>query len=473
VLFHTLPFLAFFALVYGAYRLLRDHRAQNLLLLAASYFFYGWWDWRFLGLLAGSTALDWAVALALDARGPDGAHRRTPAARRTLLSASVAANLGVLAFFKYANFFADSAVVALRALGLEADPVVLGIVLPVGISFYTFQTLSYTIDVYRGVLPACRSLPDFALFVSFFPQLVAGPIERAKDLLPQVQAPRTVRREDLDRAAWLVGWGLFKKVFVADNLARIADLGFAAPRPGGALALAAVYAFAFQIYADFSGYSDIARGLASAMGFRFQRNFERPYFAGDPTEFWRRWHTSLSTWLRDYLYIPLGGNRDGTLRTYRNLLATMLLGGLWHGAAWTFVAWGALHGAWLAAHRRWCESFPRVAAPGFASSAIRVVLCFHAVCLGWIFFRADSFDRAREMIGAVLLWQPGPGALFDSCLAYAAPLLLVDALQERRRDEFAVLALPWWARSAAYAGLWFLATFLGNFHAGQFLYFQF
>ncbi|HSL81392.1 MAG TPA: MBOAT family O-acyltransferase, partial [Thermoanaerobaculia bacterium] len=347
MLFTEPVFFAFFAAVFAVAWLERSHARRKLWLLAASYLFYAGWDWRFLSLIAVSTLVDFGVGLGL-ARGG------RPAARRTLLVASLAVNLGILAVFKYYGFFVESAVGLLSSLGLEPAARVPEIVLPVGISFYTFQTLSYTIDVYRGKLAPVRSLTDFALFVGFFPQLVAGPIVRAADFLPQLESPPRWRDVAFRRHLTLFLVGFVKKACVADNLAPFADRVFAAPEVYTALAIwTAVALYAVQIYCDFSGYTDMAIACAGLLGYRLARNFEFPYVASSAADFWRRWHVSLSTWLRDNRYIPLGGSRGSRLATHRNLLLTMLLGGLWHGAAWTFVAWGALHGLALAAHREW------------------------------------------------------------------------------------------------------------------------
>jgi D-alanyl-lipoteichoic acid acyltransferase DltB (MBOAT superfamily) len=481
MLFNSLAFLVFFVVVFGLYlATLRRLRLQNAILLLASVLFYGWWDWRFLGLIFASIVIDFFAARALDRRvggsraADDSPHVLGSRARRLLLGVSMASNLGILGFFKYYGFFTQGAADLLRALGLEPHLPVLGIVLPVGISFYTFQAMSYTIDVYRGRLRAEPSLADFALFVMFFPQLVAGPIVRAADLLPQIRRPRSITRAGLEEGAWLVFWGLFKKIFVADNLARLVDLGFRDTVPNGGVALVSVYAFAFQIYGDFSGYSDIARGLAKAMGFDFMLNFDLPYFAVNPSDFWRRWHISLSTWLRDYLYIPLGGSRGSSLATYRNLLLTMVLGGLWHGAQWTFVLWGAFHGVLLAVHRWWTEARGHVeSSPSPAAAWGKRLVVFHLVCVGWVLFRARSVDQAAQVIRAILGDFSLAGARFDSLLVYAAPLIVVQFAQWRTDDAYAAWRLPWIPRALFYAGLWFLMTLLGDYRGGQFIYFQF
>ncbi len=352
MLFNSLEFVVFFAVVLALYSVL-NHPRQNALLLVASYVFYGAWDYRFLLLLIGTTLVDYAVGLAID-------RRSDPAARRRILMFSIVANLGVLGVFKYFNFFADSLVEFAGLFGLSVSPVTLNIVLPVGISFYTFQSMAYTIDVYRGHLKPCRSLPDFALYVTFFPQLVAGPIERATHLLPQIYARRVMTAEKIGSGLSLIALGFFKKVVMADNLAPTVNEIFA--KQGGYTAeevLVGAIFFAFQIYGDFSGYTDIARGTSRVLGFELMDNFREPYFARSPSDFWQRWHISLSTWLRDYLYISLGGNRGGRLTTYRNLILTMLLGGLWHGAAWNFVWWGLYHGTLLVGYRWYEERFGR------------------------------------------------------------------------------------------------------------------
>src|SRR5262245_56127367 len=336
MVFNSLHFLWFFVVVYALYRVL-PHRAQNWLLLVASYYFYAAWDWRFLGLLLGSTLVDYSCARALDVT-------EAPRRRKALLTISLTFNLTLLAFFKYFNFFADNLHVVFGAIGWKLDFVTLRVLLPVGISFYTFVTMSYVIDVYRREIPATRDLVDFAVFVAYFPHLVAGPILRASKLLTQIDNPRTISQEQIRDGLWLVAWGFRQKVFVADNLASVANTVF---EPGmhhtGVNVLLGAYAFAFQIYGDFAGYSNIARGISKLMGIELIENFRFPYLVRSPQAFWRHWHISLSTWLRDYLYIPLGGNRGTSWQTNRNLMITMVLGGLWHGAAWTFVIWGVYH----------------------------------------------------------------------------------------------------------------------------------
>ena len=397
MLFPTITFAVFLTLVLAVHTvLLHRPRAWKLTMLLASYVFYGWWDWRFLSLIWISTLVDYGTGLAIAASTDRGR-------RRAFLALSLATNLGMLGFFKYADFFVVEFVNLLADLGITVSARPLGIILPVGISFYTFQTMSYSLDIHRGVLQPTRDLGDFALFVAFFPQLVAGPIVRARDFLSQLA---TNDRAPLDtgRSMQLILGGLFKKVVLADVLAaRLVDGVFA--DPGGATGLEtllAVYGYALQIYGDFSGYSDIAIGIALLLGFRFPDNFDQPYRAVTLQDFWRRWHISLSSWLRDYLYIGMGGSRRGRGRTYRNLLVTMFLGGLWHGAGWTFALWGLLHGGGLVLGR-WVRDRRGENAKtyGPVGRFLRTLATFHLVCAGWIFFRAVDLDRALEVFGAL------------------------------------------------------------------------
>ena len=468
MVFNSLDFVAFFAVVYGLYVVL-PHRGQNFLLLLASYAFYACWDWRFLSLLFLSTAVDYILALKIS-------ESESPVLRKRYLIASMCVSLGVLGFFKYFNFFADSLASLLQSMGWDIQASHLNIILPWGISFYTFQTMNYTIDVYRRHMEPCRNLFNFAVFVSFFPHLVAGPIMRANVLLPQVNNKRTVTWQQVSDGTWLCLWGLFKKVVVADNLATIADAGFAdgVEHTLGSM-LIAVYAFAFQIYCDFSGYSDIARGISKFMGFELMVNFRNPYFAVNPSDFWRRWHISLSTWLRDYLYIPLGGSRKGPGRTYVNLTITMLLGGLWHGANWTFVVWGAFHGLFLAAHRFVAGDERKQASHGRWSRILCMVGMFHAVCVGWVFFRATTFTQAWSMLSAVV--HPELGAVFWSGLALMGllcwPIWLVEWMQEKTDDDMVVHRLSLVPRATLYTILVVMLLVLGNTGSRTFIYFQF
>ena len=404
MLFPTITFAVFMTLVLAVHTvLLHRPTAWKATMLVASYAFYGWWDWRFLSLIWISTIVDFLAGRAIHASSD-------PGRRRLYLWISLGTNLSMLGFFKYAGFFVDSFVGMLGDLGMEVSAGPLGIILPVGISFYTFQTMSYSIDVHRRVLEPTDSLLDFALFVGFFPQLVAGPIVRARDFLSQLA---TDDRSPIDttRAIRLILGGLFKKMVLADVLATsLVDGVFA--DPGGATGLEtllAIYGYALQIYGDFSGYSDIAIGIALLLGFRFPVNFDQPYRALSLSDFWRRWHISLSSWLRDYLYIGLGGNRRGRARTARNLLATMLLGGLWHGAGWTFILWGAIHGVGLVVERwmaqRWLSDDP-----GRVARIVRSLVTFHLVCAAWVFFRSVDVERAIEVFASLGgTWLSAPG----------------------------------------------------------------
>jgi D-alanyl-lipoteichoic acid acyltransferase DltB (MBOAT superfamily) len=474
MVFTSLHFVAFFVVVYAAYRAL-PHRAQNIWLLAASYYFYASWDWRFLTLLLGSTIVDFLVGRYLG-RTAD------PRRRRVALVLSLVFNLGMIGFFKYFEFFEESLVALGQVIGWKFDPLTLDVVLPIGISFYTFMTISYVIDVYRRDIEPTTSLLDFALFVAYFPHLVAGPILRASLLLPQIQQPRTITRVQIVSGLWLIGWGCFQKMFVADNLAPLVDTVFGpSSTPTGADVLVAAWAFAFQIYGDFAGYSNIARGTSRLMGIELNVNFRFPYFVASPQEFWRHWHISLSTWLRDYLYIPLGGNRDTRWKTYRNLMITMALGGLWHGAAWTFVLWGVYQGTILVVARviqqaarragivlRQGLNFPRV---------VLGLLMFQITCLGWLIFRADSLDQLVRF-GSLLVHDLRPTtATFESLLVpllqIVTPLMIVHIYQARRDSEDAPLGLPVVVRYALYCALFWAVLLWGDFEGAQFIYFQF
>lgn len=471
MVFDSFLFWYFCAAVLLAYRWL-PHRGQNALLLGASYVFYACWDWRFLGLIWASTAVDYAVGRGL-------ARTDAPSRRRALLLASVGTNLSILGFFKYWDFFARELGALLAAIGLPAAPLTLGLILPVGISFYTFQTMSYTIDVYRRQTPACSDPLDFALFVAFFPQLVAGPIERAGRLIGQIARPRAPGVEDVRAGTYLVLIGLFKKIVLADSLGPLVEAVFtgdASARTGPEVAMGA-YAFALQLYGDFSGYSSIAQGVARWLGFQLTDNFRHPFFARDVADLWRRWHVSLSTWMRDYVYVPLGGSRGGELRTATNLLVTFAVSGLWHGAAWTFVTWGTFHGTMLAVHRRLRAEGPTPGERGWTSGdAWRVLATFHVFCASVLLFRAESVSQSVELAAAIVA-RPVMTDLAAAGLAmvafYSAPLLLFEAWLERRGDLYALLSAPWPARAAVQG---YMVWMLVLFHPGAksvFYYFQF
>ncbi|MEE9294069.1 MAG: MBOAT family protein [Phycisphaerae bacterium] len=483
--FNTLHFALFYAIVFPMVVMLRSRvRARNALLLVASYYFYGCWDYRFLALIIISTVVDYLCGLCFDVRQAD--PERPPIQtwrRRAILLTSIICNLGILGFFKYYDFFVTSAADLSAAIGLPVHLRTLRLILPVGISFYTFQTLSYTIDLYRGKITTERNLLNLAVFVAFFPQLVAGPIERASQLLPQVRTPRTITWKMLYSGFYLMGWGMFKKVVIADQVAPLVNMVFGAADPSGLEVLMGIYAFAIQAYCDFSGYTDIARGAARCMGFDLMLNFNLPYLATNPSDFWRRWHISLSTWLRDYLYIPLGGSRKGERRTYINLMLTMTLCGLWHGAAWTYVCFGAYHGVLLCAHRAlrpWLERHIRPSSAFLAAAWhwTRVLICFHLVCLGWPIFRADTLTQAMNMLWAlatdVTIWFRVVNAREIAILAACMLALFgVQLLQWKTRDLTFVFRLSLPVRAVAYASLFLGFIMFGSYGSDSFMYFQF
>ena len=470
MLFNSFIFWAFFALVIVIYWRL-DHKRQNVLLLVASYIFYGYWDWRFLSLIIISTLIDYTVAQRVE----DDTDKTT---KRRWLLLSIFTNLGLLGFFKYFSFFVNEFAVVLEAMGMHASLYTLNIILPVGISFYTFQTLSYTIDVYRGVTKPTRNLLDFGVYVSFFPQLVAGPIERSKDLMPQILRPRKLDKGAFSEGLYHVLFGMFKKVVVADNMAPIVDRVFSTPvaELGSTELLFGIYAFSIQIYCDFSGYSSIAQGLAKWLGINLSWNFKMPYFSRTPSEFWQRWHITLSSWLRDYLYISLGGNRLGKARTFRNLVLTMGLGGLWHGANWTFIVWGLMHGGILVVYHA-ANNFG--AATEQAKGLVRVLamlIFFHFVCVTWIYFRADTLGQANQMFLALFrAYQLTDFSLYIAGMLafFCLPMLILEQRIERSGNMLYVLSLRWQIRAALYSYFVFMLLIFPPLTPQVFVYFQF
>ncbi|MBI4514433.1 MAG: MBOAT family protein [Deltaproteobacteria bacterium] len=472
MIFNSLAFLIFLPVVLVLVATL-PKRWRNAMLLVASYIFYGYWDWRFVGLLFATTVVDFWVGQHIYATNDR-------LRRRRILLLSLGVNLGALGFFKYFNFFIYSAAAALQSVGLHGSIPTLSIILPVGISFYVFQSMSYTIDIYRREMEPAQSFWDFALYVAYFPQLVAGPIERATHLLPQIVNPGRFSPERANIAVVLIIVGFAKKVLIADNLAPEVERIFSDPghMSSGEL-LRGAYYFAFQIYGDFAGYSDIARGVSELLGIRLMFNFNQPYLSQSITEFWRRWHISLSTWLRDYLYVPLGGNRLGEWKTYRNLMLTMLIGGLWHGANWTFVAWGGINGLYLAVERR--LGIGRGLSAAEANPALQWVgrvaltlLTFHLVTLTWIFFRAPNFGVAFEYLAGIAQLRDLT-AIGVWPFAVAAALLAIDIPQNRSGDHAVFLRMPWWVQSPVYCGLAFavLGRLLWGGKELPFIYFQF
>lgn len=470
MLFNSTYFFIFLTIVLLGYLFVK-HREQNILLLVSSYIFYGWWDWRFLGLIAFSTFIDFYLAKKLDI-SKDEKHRKL------LVTTSLLCNLAVLGFFKYFNFFTESLKTLLNHLGISAGWTALDIILPVGISFYTFQTLSYTIDVYRKRLKPTEKFLDFALFVAFFPQLVAGPIERASHLLPQVSSSRHRDSAQFQRGVFLILFGLFKKIVIADSVAGYVNLIFNSDQtqPGINIVIATLL-FTFQIYCDFSGYTDIARGVAKTLGFNFSLNFNLPYFSKNPKEFWLRWHISLSSWLRDYLYISMGGNKKGSLMTYRNLIVTMLLGGLWHGAAWNFIMWGFYQGGLLVCHRLMSPLLERIFVKSKLTNLFLIFFYFIFTCYGWLIFRANSISQIIDFscaMGSNIALSKAMLPTFSTGLLFGFPvLMLMDVCQyiSNNTRYYERWFLPF--RYALYSVLIVLITLSVGNTPEEFIYFQF
>lgn len=473
MLFNSRTFLLFFAAVYPVHLALRrNRRAQNVALLLASLVFYGFWDWRFLGLLAASSGIDFFTAQKIH-------DSPAPKRRKAFLVLSLVSNLSILGFFKYFNFFAESTAALLRTVGLHATAPTLSILLPVGISFYTFQAMSYCIDVYRGELEPTRSPLDYALFIAFFPHLVAGPIQRPRVLLPQMANERKVTWDQVNAGLFLIVWGFVKKVLIGDNMAELANPIFDHFRDHRGLdVILGALAFTLQIYADFSGYSDIARGLSKLLGFELLVNFRLPYFALNPTDFWQRWHVSLSSWLRDYLYIPLGGSRGSSKATYRNLVLTMLLGGLWHGAAWNFVLWGSYHGALLVLYRL-LDSNPEHLEPWsgkFSRGRVlaKMALMFALTVVGWVFFRSRSAGQAVEMFSRMGFGvSEGTRDLAGTIGFFASPLLAMELWQYRTGDLLVLTRARPWVLGLAYGAMLTALLIFGVRDSVEFIYFQF
>jgi len=468
MLFVEFRFFWFFLAVFCVYWSLRENRSRKTWLLLCSYVFYAAWDWRFLFLLMGSSALDYFVGLML-------ARTENPRARRGWLIMSLCVNLGTIAFFKYYNFFVTSGAVLLAWLGLPASPHTLSIIIPVGVSFYTFHSMSYTIDVYRGKMRAVLSFLDVACFIGFFPQMVAGPIVRARAFLPQLQSLRKFAEVDVRGALVLFLVGFVKKACIADAVAPFVDRYFAAPGSfTAASSWVAVSFYAIQIYCDFSGYTDMAIASAQLLGYELPINFRFPYFARNISEFWHRWHISLSTWLRDYLYIPLGGNRGPRWLVYRNIMITMLLGGLWHGGAWTFVIWGGLHGLALLVHREWQRRAANRPAASSLMDWLAWPLTIYWVCVAWIFFRAVDLPHAWPVLRSfVLLQSAGAQDLGVWMLWLVAALAIVHWLNSRAWFS------NWWRRlpapvfAAGYGCAFAVVLLFIPPHYAPFIYFQF
>jgi alginate O-acetyltransferase complex protein AlgI len=480
VIFHSLDFVVFFLIVTTLYWRL-PQRGQNVMLLAASYLFYGYVHPWFLILIATSTVIDYCAARGMEA---------WPAHKKRFLLMSIVSNFGMLGFFKYFNFFAENVGQVLGAVGLALSPPMLRIVLPVGISFYTFQAMSYTIDVYRGELRARRNLIDVAVFISFFPHLVAGPIQRASFLLPQVESVRRFSPGKARTGFLLICWGFFKKLVIADNVGVIANKVFALADPSFPLLWAGVFAFAIQIYADFSAYTDIARGTSRWLGFELTENFDHPYMARSPSDFWRRWNISLSSWFRDYVYVPLGGSRAGEVLWARNVLVTFLLSGLWHGASWNYVLWGLYHGLLLIATRahailRPASRRPAAWLPGarYLSPFVKVLQIagmFVVTNIGWLLFReTDLHAIARDLrlspAAATALDHQTAAYLFLLTFIYSVPLWAQSIWVELTgRHERLTIGWPRVVLQGAACGLAFAAILILRSRTSlDFIYFQF
>lgn len=483
--FNSLDFAIFLPLVFILYWFIvhRYLKLQNALIVLASCVFYAWWDWRFLSLIIFSTLIDYAIGRKLQVT-------RKQNHRKALLWTSILVNIGFLGFFKYYNFFVDNFVAAFSFFGQPLQSNSLNIILPVGISFYTFQTLSYTIDVYKRKLEPTKDLLAFAAFVSFFPQLVAGPIERAAHLLPQFYKKRRFKFINVQFGFIRILWGLFKKVVIADRLAIIVNTVYNSPEDfGGLHYILATVLFAFQIYCDFSGYSDIAIGTARMFGFKLMENFRTPYFSKSIGEFWKRWHISLSTWFRDYVYIPLGGNQVSRARLYANLMIVFVVSGFWHGAKWTFMVWGALHGIILIA-----EQFLNSRRFGFVKEGTRffghaqVLFTFAVTCFAWIFFRANTtvdafsiasslFDFSRSFathVRGMTLYMGMPLWKLLACFVLIAVLIIIERLiMHHKISELIIIKQKPIARWSIYTGFIIVILLFGSFEIEQFIYFQF
>ncbi len=470
MIFNSYSFILFALIFFSGLHLI-SRRWRPAWILAASYVFYGWWNVNYLALILLSTLIDYVAARSIDAT-------ESESRRRGWLVLSLVTNLSILFVFKYFNFFADSLGTILSTLGMNPDPVTLNVLLPVGISFYTFQSMGYTIDVYRGRIAAERNILVFATYIAFFPQLVAGPIERAAHLIPQLKALTPPTRRQISDGFALIILGYFLKVFIADNMARVVDHYYALGTVSGAEVILATLAFALQIYGDFAGYSKIARGIAKWLGVELMRNFNQPYFAASPSEFWRRWHISLSTWIRDYVYIPLGGSHHGRTRTMINLMLTMFLAGLWHGAAWTFVVWGVYHGLLLLIYHVMATPENKERG-GWIGRWLSIGVMFVWTLYGWLLFRAESVAQigawTQSLLSGLAYDQIQDWPLFNLnlmwTLIFAVMVFVMDVIQERNQSD----VLFRWKRARSYVLALIMIVLIVLFGGGSesFIYFQF
>jgi len=483
MLFNSIDFAIFLPIVFILYWFVtsKNLKIQNLLIVIASYIFYGWWDWRFLSLILFSTLVDYSVGIGL-------AKQKNLTKRKLLLWTSILVNIGFLGFFKYYNFFLENLVSAFTFLGHPINPQGLNIILPVGISFYTFQTLSYSIDVYKRKLKPTKDIIAFMAFVSFFPQLVAGPIEKATNLLPQFYIKRKFEYKNATNGLKQILWGFFKKMVIADNAAEIANQIFnnSTDYSGSTLLLGALF-FAFQIYGDFSGYSDIAIGISRLFGFNLMQNFNFPYFSRDIAEFWRRWHISLSTWFRDYLYIPLGGNRGGTLIKIRNIFIIFIVSGFWHGANWTFIIWGALNALYflplllLKKNRIHTDTVAQERIFPNIKEFFQMVITFTLTVLAWIFFRAENINHALSYLSTIFSESlfsfpvfPKTGLALSTIILI---LLFIIVEWSGRNKQYAIETLgnnkKRYIRWSFYAFIIFIIGLFMQTNESPFIYFQF
>jgi len=466
MIFNSNIFILFFTVVLLLYWLIRNNQGyRDWLIVVSSFIFYGTWDWRFLGLLIITGGIDFVCAYKISTSPQLTTKKRW-------LMFSIVSNMGTLGFFKYSGFFLDSAFQIFEIFGLQSTRPVLAIILPAGISFYTFQALSYTLDVYRGHIKVETNPVKYFAFLTFFPQLVAGPIERASFLLPQFREKRTINESIILRGVWFILWGFFLKVVIADYFAPLVDMVFNVKHLGGSVNILATLAFGGQIYGDFAGYSLIAIGLANTMGFELSQNFSHPYLSSNIQEFWRRWHQTLSTWFRDYLYIPLGGDRLGSFRTFFNICLIFVLAGLWHGANWTFILWGLCHGLALGCYRLWRTSkmSASIQIPKIAGWGMTMLV----VGLGWLFFRATSVSHAWDMIQAITVDQP-PSWSTNYALAVSFGLLAVwfyDVFN-KHFDWERVSAWPWLLRIGVKSILLVFIVARWGKEPPSFIYFQF
>lgn len=476
MVFNSLKFALFFLSVYVFY-LTIPRRWQNALLLLASYLFYAFWDWRFLSIIWLSTAVNFFAGRFI------GGHEEEISRKRALV-VCIVLNLAILGVFKYFNFFADGLQLFLWAIGIHAKRAVLDIVLPLGISFYTFQAMTYPIDIYRRVIAPTRAAGDFALFVAFFPNLIAGPIERAKNMLPQFAQERRITADGFVAGCWLIFWGLFKKIVVADNLASMTDMVFKQYVPVfGLNSLFAIFTFTFQIYADFSGYSDMARGLGKLMGFDIMRNFRNPFFAANIYDLWQRWHISLTTWIKEYIYYPLAlaKFKGRQLAAPLVVMFTWALMGFWHGPDWKFVLWGLYHGVIIVIYNRmrpylyWLR--PRRGIARAAWAALGGVSVFTLFSLGLVFFAAESAGQAASVFRATAFRlfdiRSFSAGIVSYVLPLIAPVIIIESFQFARDDELIVFKWPMAVQAIAFFVIFYYIVFMGNFSAEQYYYFQF